>query len=270
MLRRIGLGIAAVLVLAAAGLRIFGEDLTPSVLNPPQENRAAPAGAPVEHLSIASGTRHLDAQYVAAEPACARRAAVLIYHGRGETIDEWTEAQMLLRRHCIASLVFDYTGHGRSSPHGSVRRLNEDAVSAYAAFVAKTPAVRRCTISFSMGGGPMLEAAGRFKPQPDCVVVAAAFTSLRELAVSDGAPAWLMALTPDSWNNRENIAKLRLPVLIVHSRADRANPYWMGEALYAAANPPKRFAPLKGFRHNAAYQKPGDGWWKPAIDFILG
>jgi alpha-beta hydrolase superfamily lysophospholipase len=253
-------------------VRLFGEDFTPSILNPERKGDVTPAalGVPFERLSIASGARHLDAFYVAAPASCSRRAAMLIFHGQGETVADWIRALKLLHGHCIASFVFDYTGHGRSSPNGTINRINHDARAAYAAFVAKTPRMRRCTFGFSMGVGPMLQAAKSFAPAPDCIVVADAFTSLRELATAHGVPRWVMKLSPDSWDNQANIASLHVPVMIVHSRADRTAPFWMGETLFSGANTPKRLVPLDGFRHSACYQKPSDSWWLPVVGFVLG
>jgi uncharacterized protein len=271
-MRWIPIGLAGLVVLLVALVRLWGEDYPSRFLNPGVQGAATPAlfGLAHERLSIASGRRRLDAFYVPAPRTCAKPVAVLIYHGRGETVASWFDVQKLLYGHCIASLVFDYTGHGRSSPHGTIRRLNEDAVAAYDAFTAKTPGLRRCIFGFSMGAGPMLAATPRFAPRPDCVVVAGAFTSLRDLAVKNGVPRWLMTIAPDSWDNTRAIADLHAPVMILHSRADRGDPYWMGEALFAAANPPKCLAPLAGFRHDAAHEHPSEAWWKPAIDFIQG
>jgi alpha-beta hydrolase superfamily lysophospholipase len=260
------------MLVAGVAIAVFYRDYEPTILNPGPRSTATPAvlGIPFERVAIPSGGRRLDSFIVPALPSCAAPASVLLYHGVGETIADWIGAQKFLRAHCIASMVFDYSGHGMSSPHGSFRHLDEDAAAAYAAFVAKAPQGRHCVMSFSMGAGPLLDVAPRFTPAPDCVIVASAFTSLRAFAVVHGTPAWVMAMVPDDWDNEKAIAHLRAPLLIVHSRADRTNPFWMGERLYAAAPQPKHFAPLTGFRHNAPYMTPNEAWWTPAMRFIRG
>jgi alpha-beta hydrolase superfamily lysophospholipase len=136
---------------------------------------ATPAdlGIEFERVSIASGTRVLDGFLVRADAGCGKSAAVLIFHGRDETIADWIKAQRTLRKGCVSSLVFDYSGHGRSSATGTVAHLNEDSVAAYGAFLHYFPAAeRRCLLGHSMGGGPLLYAATNAPMTPDGVILA--------------------------------------------------------------------------------------------------
>jgi pimeloyl-ACP methyl ester carboxylesterase len=194
-------------------------------LNPGVRSNATPAdvGLRFERLSIPSGPRRLDGFLVRAEPSCAKTAAVLIFHGRGETAADWIKVQRRLHDSCISSLVFDYSGHGRSSPPGTIDNLNADAVAAYAAFVKAFPQPeRRCLLSHSLGGGPMLFAATSPNVSPDCVVAASPFSSLREIAEGGGLPRWLGFFMPDAWNNVEAAAHLKPPMLWLHSRTDHS------------------------------------------------
>ena len=174
----------------------------------------------------------------------------------------------MLHDNCVSSIVFDYTGHGASSPHGTIGRMKKDGEAAYAALVAQFPNSRRCVMSFSMGAGPMLEAINRFSPAPDCVIVTSAFSSLRDWTVSFAhAPRWSTYLFADLWNNVENVKNVRSPILVMHSRADHVNAFLMGEKIFVAAPEPKHFAALDAFRHNDSYRSPGIGWWGPVIGF---
>src|SRR5579859_5641549 len=65
---------------------------------------------PVSRHLIPSGGRALDAVLV--RPFDEPRAALLICHGIGETVDYWTGVQHLLASRGVASLVFDYSGYG--------------------------------------------------------------------------------------------------------------------------------------------------------------
>lgn len=76
------------------------------------------AGLAYERLKIPTGSRLLDAYLVEAPFTCQSRAALLIFHGVGETISQWVSVQLLLHDHCISSVVFDYSGNGDSSPRG--------------------------------------------------------------------------------------------------------------------------------------------------------
>jgi alpha-beta hydrolase superfamily lysophospholipase len=227
-------------------------------------------GLTYERLKISSGGRLLDAYLVEASSTCRSRAALLIFHGVGETISQWVPVQRLLHDRCISSVVFDYSGNGDSSPPGTVRNLHEDAIAAYTLFQARFAANDRvCVLGFSMGNAVLLDAYTEFHPAPACMIVGGAFSSARDGAVHAwGIPGWMAHALPDEWNNVAAISRSHPPLLVLHSDADQANPLWMGERIYQAAPEPKRFVILHGLRHNAAYRGPIEQWWTPAISFI--
>jgi alpha-beta hydrolase superfamily lysophospholipase len=260
-------------ILVALQIPTIVRNIEFGILNPGLRSDTTPAalGLTFERLSIPSNERRLDAFLVRAAASCEKPPALLIFHGVDETAPNWFAAQQLLAAHCITSLMFDYSGHGASSPHGSIGHMKKDAQAAYAGFVARIPDGRRCVMSFSMGAGPMLEAITRFKPAPDCVVVASAFTSARDWSVAFAhVPRALTYLMTDIWDNERNIAAVRSPILIVHSASDEINPFEMGKRLFAAAPRPKSFAPLENLSHNSSYRKPTEKWWAPAMAFVTG
>ena len=195
------------------------------------------------------------------------RAAVLIFHGRGETVADWVKAQRRLHEACITSMVFDYSGHGRSDGPGTIANLDDDAIAAYEAFVKLTPGARRCLLSHSMGGSPMLWAASHVAGV-DCIVVASPFSSLTSIAERGGLPNLLGALMPDVWDNAAAAAKVHAPLLWIHSRADRTLPIAEGQAVFDAAPQPKTAVVLDGYDHDAIYEKLPDAIWGPVTAFI--
>ena len=226
-------------------------------------------GAPLERVTIPSDGRILDGVYVRALDGCETPGAVLIFHGVMETVSEWSAAQAFLRTHCVDSLVFDYTGHGNSSPGGSVERVDRDAAAAYAYFVATAGADRRlCVLGHSMGNGPMLDALPMFTPAPSCVVVGNPLSSLRDWGAAH-VSSLMRYLIPDVWNSLANVARAVSPILVVHSRDDTVNPIEMGRRVFAAAPEPKYFVELASLRHNALYRAPDMAWWMPTVNFIL-
>jgi len=230
----------------------------------------ATVGLAYERLKIPSDSRLLDTYLVEAPSNCQPRAALLIFHGVGETISQWVSVQRLLHDHCISSVVFDYSGNGDSSPPGTVPNLHQDAVAAYALFHARFAATSRvCTLGFSMGNAVLLDAYTEFHPAPACMIVGSAFSSARDGAVHAwGIPGWMARALPDQWNNVAAISHSHPPLLVVHSDADHANPIWMGEHIYQAAPEPKQLVILHGLPHSAAYKGSVEQWWTPVITFI--
>jgi alpha-beta hydrolase superfamily lysophospholipase len=228
-------------------------------------------GLAYERVKIPSLNRTLDAYLVQAPSACQPKLALLIFHGVMETISEWVKAQRFLYDHCVSSVVFDYSGHGDSSRPGTFKNLNQDAVAAYSWFASRfANDTRRCVLGHSMGNGPMLESLPSFHPMPACVVVANAFSSLRDLGVHRGTPRILTYMMPDVWNNVENISHDHAPLLLVGSDADSVNPIAMGQRIFEAAPEPKEIVVLHGFKHNALYQNPSEQWWTAVLQFLRG
>ncbi len=66
--------------------------------------------------------RRLSAVYVSAGEGS---PAVLICHGIGELVEYWAKVQELLKAMGVSSLVFNYSGYGKSSgfsQYGALRR----------------------------------------------------------------------------------------------------------------------------------------------------
>jgi uncharacterized protein len=228
-------------------------------------------GVPFERATIPSNNnRRLDGYVVPAETSCKNAPVLLIYHGIHETISDWVKTQRFLYQHCVTSVIFDASGSGDSSRPASMEAIGQDAISAYRFTRLRFPGQRVFVLGHSMGNGVMLEEIPRFPVTPDGVIVAGAFSSLRNQGVI--RKHWLhRAISyaiPDWWNNVQAIKQIHVPLLVVHSDADRVNPLAGGLAIYAAANQPKTMVVLHGFSHNALEQNPSELWWDAALRFI--
>ena len=232
-------------------------------------------GIPFMRARISSMNRTLDGYLVTAPPACQSRVALLIFHGAGERISDWVNAQRFLRDHCVASVVYDYSGHGDSSRPGTVENLNQDALAAYSWFASQfEDGYRLCVLGHSMGNGPMLQSLRQFRPTPSRVVVANSFPSLRDEVARNSPlrelPRWLAHLMPDIWNNECNISSVRAPILLVQSDGDHSHPIETVQLVFQAAIEPKQIAILHGFGHDALYREPSEEWWSPTLRFVQG
>ena len=265
------LGLALLLVLALGfGVAALMNYLETKILSTGPNGPETPAtmGLAFERVAIASRDRVLDGYLVRADGACSDPPALLIFHGVKETISEWVGAQRFLHQHCVSSLVFDPAGSGDSSRPGSLAALTEDAPAVYAFARKSFAGAKLFVLGHSLGNGPMLEAASRFAPRPDGIVVANAFASLRGVTARSQTYGAFAMLMPDWWNNVIAVAKLKAPVLVICSDNDGVNPVDDSRDIFAAAAGPKAIAVLHGFRHNALYRKPDEAWWQPVLSFL--
>ena len=233
---------------------------------------ATPAkfGAAWTPFTFDSDGRKLNGSLVKASPSCPGRLALLIFHGRDESLSDWAKAQAFLSRQCVSSIVFDYSGNGDSAGAPNVANLNADVAVAYAVFVKTFPSGRRCVLGHSMGNAPMLHALPSFAPRPDCAVMANAFSSVEDFARASGAPSLFTMLLSGVWDNTEAVNHVSVPLMIVHSDADKTIPSWMPKRLDAAAPRQAWRVTLQGFGHDALYEDPSVAWWEPVLIFVKG
>ena len=160
-------------------------------------------GAIVERHSIRSGRNLLDAVYVRPAEGEAR-SVLLICHGIGEAVEHWYPVQLLLAAKGVASLVFDYSGYGRSTGAIGAAQCDEDAVAAFEFLQGLVPSRRIALLGFSMGSGVVASILGRVKPER--MVLCAAFTSFKAAVRVLGMPRFL---AEPIWETVESAAWMR-------------------------------------------------------------
>ncbi len=225
-------------------------------------------GVPYEPVVVPVYGRVLQARLVRADKASAR--ALLIFHGNGEAVSDWSQVQAQLQAAGVSSMVFDYSGFGDSTGTPTVARLREDALAAYQAFVQQLPEAEALyVLGHSLGNAVMLDALHALQPQPAGVVVHAGFTSAREMAIQTGlAASWMAGLLPDVWDNEIAIGQTGRQMLVMHGDADEVIPPQMGMRLAHAAGPHAHFLGLPGIKHDSLYLSPTPREWQPIVNFV--
>ena len=227
---------------------------------------AASSGAQIDRHFIPDANRRLDAVFVQPSETPAQ-AALLICHGIGETVDHWIAAQTLLARHGVASLVFDYSGYGRSPGPVDWRRCEENALTAFAYLQTLAPSLPVSILGFSMGSG--IAAAIADRTAADRLILCSAFTSYREAARVLGVPRGLTAALPPIWDGAASLQRCALPVLVVHCDRDRAFPVWMASRLAACSNPKAELVIVSDHAHNQAFYRPSMEYWNTILLRLL-
>ena len=258
-------------LLVVAGCATLVNVMTEQALGTGPNGPETPAsvGVPFERVSIPSHRRWLDGYLVRAPADCRNPPAILIYHGFNETISYWVEAQKLLWRHCVSSLVFDPSGNGDSTRPASPINFGQDAPAAYAFARAHfAPTTRLYVLGHSLGDAVMLQAEPHLTPEPSGVIVADAFASLKDFWASRGASPLVLRAVPDVWDNVQAIRQVHVPLLMVQSDADVMTPLAGAQRLYAAANAPKQLVVVHGFKHNGLRRHTSEAWWNPVLSFV--
>ncbi|MGA3129462.1 MAG: alpha/beta fold hydrolase [Terracidiphilus sp.] len=217
--------------------------------------------------ALPSGVHLLDAVF--AEPArVPARAGVLLCHGIGETVEQWFGVQQLLAAHGVASLVFDYSGYGKSSGRPDWDQFELDAIAAFGALKERAPGLPLSVLGFSLGSG--VAAAAIHRIPAGRLILCEAFTSFRNAACAGGIPRPLARLVPPIWHAQQRLAACKLPVLIVHGEKDQLFPIAMAHELADWCEPRAQVVLVPNTTHNQPFRKPHIAYWGPIINWICG
>ena len=204
-------------------------------------------GSPWEDVYFASldGVQ-LNGWYFPAVKAGDRsRVAVLICHGNSGNVSHRTELCAWLRRQGVASFVFDYRGYGRSEGKPTEEGTYLDAQAAHHWLQARGYAPEGIiAYGESLGGAIATEVAVR--ERVGGLILQSTFTNMPTLGkeLFPWLPVtWLGSIHYDPIGK---LPKLRVPVLIFHSRGDRLVRFEHSQRNYAAANEPKVFHEVSG------------------------
>lgn len=207
----------------------------------------AELGRPFENVTLTTtdGLR-LHGWYFPANPGSPRgRLAVLLVHGNAGNISHRIQFCQALLELGVNVFIFDYRGYGRSEGKPSEQGTYLDAQAAYAWLAGKgfSPG-QIVALGKSLGGGVASELAVR-EPLGG-LILQSTFTSIPDIG-RDLFP-WLPVrwLATIGYDTRSKLPKIRVPILILHSRGDEIIGFKHGQQLYAAANEPKLFWELAG------------------------
>lgn len=230
---------------------------------------ARPAAA--ERFFFASGGLASDRRRLAAVLVEAGDGApvVLICHGIGETVEHWSAVQAFLEERGVGSMVFNYSGYGRSE--GSIRaeHCDEDLVSAYAELRRRVGAERRVfVLGFSLGSGIAGSGVESLEPAVTGLFLCEAFTSFREATRVAGVPGWLARFAPDIWDTVAAMRCVSMPVWVIHSDGDRLFPVTMARRLAEAAGTRGELVVVTGFAHDEPYRRVRQEYWGVVVERV--
>ncbi len=212
----------------------------------------------VSRHAIPSGKNVLDA-FFARPAAVPAQSVVLICHGIGETVDHWLPVQRLLAANGAASMVFDYSGYGRSTGSINVSQCEQDAIAAFQLLRDLMPGASISLLGFSLGSGVAAAIIGRVAVER--LVLCAAFTSFRDAACSLGIPRRFAFAVPHVWRAEEALRDCAIPVLIVHGDRDRLFPVQMASELNGFCGRNAELVVVPELSHNEPFYRPHLSYW---------
>ena len=211
----------------------------------------AELGRPCEDLffTATDGTK-LNGWFFPGETNSPRSALVLLHcHGNAGNIGHRLSTCAALLQTGVSVFLFDYRGYGRSSGRPNEPGTYLDAQAAYH-WLRQRGFDEHQVVAFgeSLGGGVASELALR-EPLGG-LVLQSTFSSLTDLGAE--LYPWLpvRSLATIKYDTCHKLPRIKIPVIVMHSRADGLVGFQHAEKNFAAANQPKLFCELKGDHNN--------------------
>ena len=187
----------------------------------------------------------------------ASQKVILLFHGNGGNLSHRLPIIRLLHGLPASVFIIDYHGYGKSEGHPSEANLYLDARAAYDYLTGprKYRPEQIIVMGSSLGGAVAAElAAGE---RVGGLVLLRTFTSASDMAklinpLYRRPIVWIRS----RYDTMASLEKIRVPVLIVHSKQDEMIPYAMAVKLYEKAGGPKKLILLEEGRHNDLYADP--------------
>lgn len=179
---------------------------------------------------------------------------VLVCHGNAGNISHRGSLVRALRETGVGVLVFDYRGYGRSQGRPSEPGTYQDAHAALDWLKERGFATTNIiAYGESLGGGIASELADT-EPLGG-LVLQSSFTSIPDIGAELFPWLPVRLLASIKYPTRDRLPRIKIPVLVVHSRTDDIIPFRHGETNFALANPPKLFCEING-DHNGGLDDP--------------
>lgn len=216
-------------------------------------------------LLTADGVR-LHGWYV---PHVEARRTVLFFHGNAGNISHRQESIEIFRDLGLNVLIIDYRGYGRSEGTPDEAGLYADADAAWRYLVDVQQIRDEDIIIFgrSLGGAVAADLGARV--QAGALVLESTFSSARAMSRLMFPLLSYLIVPRFKFNVAERVGAVHYPVLVLHSPDDDIIPFRLGEEVYAAANEPKTFVPLKG-DHNSGFLQAQPDYERALAQFIDG
>jgi len=189
---------------------------------------------------------------------------IVLFHGNGGTIEIRAAKAKTYISAGFGVLLLEYRGYGGNPGSPSEAGLYADGRAALAFAAAQGIAPGHLVLlGESLGTGVAVEMA--VERRVAALVLEAPYSSIADVAQSDFPlfPVWW--LVRDRFDSAEKIARVGVPLFVIHGERDGTIPVRFGRALFAAASEPKEAMWLADAGHGVIGRYTADA---AVLDFL--
>ena len=178
----------------------------------------------------------------------------LICHGNGGNLSHRLGLCAALLETGAGVFIFDYRGYGQSAGRPGEEGTYRDAQTAHR-WLRSKGFRGEDIIAFgeSLGGGVVSELA--LRETVGAIVLQSTFTSIPDIGAELFPWLPVRLISAIKYDTRVKLSRVKVPVLVMHSRTDDLVGFQHAEKNFAAANEPKMFCELRGAHNEAAWEQ---------------
>lgn len=198
------------------------------------------------------------------------KGTVVFSHGNAGSLGHHLPFVDWLPKQGYQLLMYDYRGFGKSAgaPTREGLILDVEAAFSYAQQRKEIAGGKIFSFGHSLGGAKSIVALTRTKvPGLRAVITDGTFASYEEMAIIM-AGNFGKNLVSDELSPKDAVAKLPVPLLMIHGTADEVVPLAQGKALFAAAKPRKTFFEVKGGSHGNSLARNNGEYRKKMLEWM--
>lgn len=196
---------------------------------------------------------------------------ILWFHGNASNLSHPGRVEFIKLLHDrlgVSFFIFDYRGYGRSSGRPSEPGLYQDARDALTYLHSRDDVNPERIVYYGRSLGGAVASHLATESAPYRLILESAFISTPDMARVQFPFLPLGPLLYTRYNNREHLAAIHAPVLIIHGDRDRTVPTQHADTLYAIANEPKQLYVVRGADHNDIHYVGGELYLETFAAFL--
>lgn len=198
---------------------------------------------------------------------------LLFLHGNADNISEHLQHSHRFHQLGFSVFMVDYRGYGRSEgrfPTESTVYKDVETAWDYLVNQRGIPPDKIVIYGHSLGGAIAIELASH-QPQAAGAIIEASFTSMRDM-VDYQYPYFnifpIDLILTHRFDSINKVRNLKMPILFTHGTADETVPTYMSQALFDAANEPKKLFIVPNADHNNIAQVSGEKYFETIREFM--
>ena len=203
------------------------------------------------------------------------KGAIIFFHGNGQNLSAHFSTLYWIVKKGYDLFIFDYPGYGITPGQSTPKNTVEAGLAAVKWVHEKLPRTPLAVYAQSLGGAVGMRTLEELNGQPPIclLVLESTFDSYHAVArdaLASTVWTWIFqpfayVLISDSWSPKDEMSRLTMPKIVMHSKQDPVIRYQRGRDVFNDLPEPKVFWEVKGVEHAGGFYGPDAGYFQAKL-----